>query len=211
MDRRFVAASVLALGATLALAACSGDPPCSGGGVGCTCVADCLGKVCGDDGCGGSCGTCSEGTACDASFRCAATCAPACAGKTCGDDGCGGSCGTCAAGATCTALGACEPASISCAADTSCTFERHVAWVYECTPAATGWDCRNTGVDQGVFGDRAACDVACRGGTSGCHEDANSAPDWECWNCVQSCAVVDGVEACADEVPGACPWPCACR
>ena len=214
MYRRLAAATALALVA-LALAACSGsspDPPCSGG-VGCACVADCQGKACGDDGCGGSCGTCADGTGCDASFRCVASCVPTCAGKACGEDGCGGSCGTCAAGATCTAQGACEPvASISCAKGSWCTFERHVAWIYECTPGAGGtWDCRNTGQDQGVFGAQADCDIACRGGTSGCHEDANSAPDWECWNCVQTCAVVNGLDACVDEAPGVCPWPCACR
>ena len=30
------------------------------------CILDCGGKDCGDDGCGGSCGTCDSGFACDA-------------------------------------------------------------------------------------------------------------------------------------------------
>jgi len=56
----------------------------------------CHGKQCGDDGCGGSCGTCAPGTTCNAEGACV-TCTPSCAGKSCGDDGCGGSCGTCPA------------------------------------------------------------------------------------------------------------------
>jgi hypothetical protein len=51
----------------------------------------CTGKQCGDDGCGGSCGTCAGGLACQAG-ACVA-CAPSCEGKACGDvDGCGGAC-----------------------------------------------------------------------------------------------------------------------
>ena len=62
----------------------------------CECVPSCAGKDCGDDGCGGSCGTCPPGVACEAGI-CA--CVPDCEGDggplECGDDGCGGSCGTC--------------------------------------------------------------------------------------------------------------------
>jgi hypothetical protein len=68
---------------------------CKGGG---TCTPACAGKQCGDDGCGGSCGTCPPGSGCVAG-TCA--CQPACSGKTCGPDGCGGSCGSCQAGQTC--------------------------------------------------------------------------------------------------------------
>jgi hypothetical protein len=43
-----------------------------------TCVPQCAGKVCGDDGCGGSCGSCSSG-ACNAGGQCATPCAhPVC-------------------------------------------------------------------------------------------------------------------------------------
>ncbi|MFH1609165.1 MAG: serine/threonine-protein kinase [Candidatus Bipolaricaulota bacterium] len=85
------------------------------------CEAQCGGKLCGDDECGGSCGTCpsdrmcSEG-ACVCSFRecqgaCCAReeicgpdgtcCAPSCANHDCGSDGCGGSCGSCSGGRIC--------------------------------------------------------------------------------------------------------------
>ncbi|MHB8903612.1 MAG: hypothetical protein ACYC40_00720, partial [Patescibacteria group bacterium] len=37
----------------------------------CVCAPNCVGKTCGDNGCGGSCGTCSGGTICSASGTCA--------------------------------------------------------------------------------------------------------------------------------------------
>ncbi|MBM4356218.1 MAG: hypothetical protein FJ109_20920, partial [Deltaproteobacteria bacterium] len=52
----------------------------------------CAGLQCGDDGCGGQCGQCAEGTKCEG-HEC--VCAPSCAGKECGNDGCGAMCGTC--------------------------------------------------------------------------------------------------------------------
>jgi len=56
------------------------------------CIPSCGVAVCGDDGCGGSCGTCGEGLACSEG-SCA--CVPNCGSAVCGDDGCGGSCGSC--------------------------------------------------------------------------------------------------------------------
>ncbi|MBM4372523.1 MAG: hypothetical protein FJ098_12760 [Deltaproteobacteria bacterium] len=62
------------------------------------CVPQCEGKECGDDGCGGSCGTCpAVAPVCDQG-TCALECHPACDGKECGPDGCGGSCGPCPGG-----------------------------------------------------------------------------------------------------------------
>lgn len=68
------------------------------------CVPACRGRACGDDGCGGSCGTCSGTTVCREDGLCVepvAGCTPRCGFGTCGDDGCGGSCGTCAGASTC--------------------------------------------------------------------------------------------------------------
>jgi hypothetical protein len=64
--------------------------------------------VCGDDGCGGSCGTCAANQTCTAGGTCQSTCTPSCSGRVCGDDGCGGSCGACGANQTCTASGTCQ-------------------------------------------------------------------------------------------------------
>ena len=48
---------------------------------------NCVNKQCGDDGCGGSCGTCGGAESC-VNNQC--VCQPNCDGKQCGGDGCGG-------------------------------------------------------------------------------------------------------------------------
>ena len=86
-------------------------------GVCAACTPECVGKECGDDGCGGSCGACDPGcplpTICDSGV-CLATCEPQCDGKECGDDGCGCPCGECDDGKPCTddscVDGACQTA-----------------------------------------------------------------------------------------------------
>jgi hypothetical protein len=80
---------------------CSAEAPGECGG----CTPDCLGKDCGDDGCGGSCGGCEPGSTCDPDGLC--ECVPQCEDLECGSDGCGGSCGTCAPGSSCDAGGQC--------------------------------------------------------------------------------------------------------
>ena len=92
------------------------------------CVPQCEGKACGDDGCGGECGSCPENTYCEegacaceyvfcenedmAPWLCCSEgqvcgahgcCTPDCETKECGEDGCGGKCGECAPGGTCIA------------------------------------------------------------------------------------------------------------
>jgi hypothetical protein len=61
------------------------------------CIAQCEEAECGDDGCGGSCGECTDGGVCVAGL----CCAPACEDKACGDNGCEGQCGVCAEGDLC--------------------------------------------------------------------------------------------------------------
>ncbi len=81
---------------------------CGAGDVCEECVPDCSDRECGDDGCGGSCGTCLPGYECvDGTCR---GCTADCSGRVCGDDGCGGSCGVCQAGYVCNEAGACERA-----------------------------------------------------------------------------------------------------
>jgi len=56
------------------------------------CAPSCVGKTCGSDGCGGSCGVCDEEPTVEDPG-----CVPDCAGKTCEDpNGCGAACGPCA-------------------------------------------------------------------------------------------------------------------
>lgn len=70
------------------------------------CEPACGGRTCGDDGCGGTCGSCSGALVCSTAGTC--QCQASCSGKQCGDDGCGGSCGQCPVTAsTCTSAGQC--------------------------------------------------------------------------------------------------------
>lgn len=101
-----------------------------------TCAPDCEARTCGDDGCGGSCGTCDVTETCDASTGTCA-CTPACDGKECGDDGCGSTCGTCIIPAICSQAGQCE------------------------TPAPCVGDCTNK-----VCGDDDGCGTMCTHCTS---------------------------------------------
>ena len=82
----------------------------------CTCKPNCAGKQCGDDGCGGTCGTCGVGAPyCGTNQQCSATCTKQCGGKACGDDGCGGQCGSCGAESSCGGSFQCVPGSWKCA------------------------------------------------------------------------------------------------
>lgn len=80
------------------------------------CVPSCDGQHCGgDDGCGGTCGSCADGEACGPDQKCRPDpCVPDCknedgSARTCGDDGCLGTCGSCAAGQMCVPLdGTCK-------------------------------------------------------------------------------------------------------
>ncbi len=69
------------------------------------CSPECGERVCGPDGCGGSCGDCPEGSACEEG-QCGG-CVPDCGDAECGPNGCGGSCGQCDIGLAC-AEGKCD-------------------------------------------------------------------------------------------------------
>lgn len=71
---------------------------------GSVCITDCLGKECGNNGCGGSCGECdgTKGLLCLDDFKCHVIDeTPDCKDKECGPDGIGGFCGECDVGETC--------------------------------------------------------------------------------------------------------------
>jgi hypothetical protein len=59
----------------------------------CPCIASCVGKECGTDGCDGTCGLCPGIQ--DECVGGSCICQPDCAENECGSDGCGGNCGTC--------------------------------------------------------------------------------------------------------------------
>ena len=67
-----------------------------------TCIPNCAGKECADDGCGGSCGTCPKGETCEDGWCQGGGCEPTCSWQDeCGADGCGGVCGLCGEGVEC--------------------------------------------------------------------------------------------------------------
>lgn len=78
-----------------------GPATCVGG----PCVPACHDRECGDDGCGGQCGTCLEGAVCrDGKCRCMADCKD----RECGPAAkCGGTCGYCKPGKVCSQEGHC--------------------------------------------------------------------------------------------------------
>lgn len=85
-------------------------------GLDCPCMSYCENMVCGDDGCGGTCGSCDDGEYCTNFGRCAEC---TCEGKECGGDGCGVDCGTCPDGETCL-TGTCVPAGCAESAEAGC-------------------------------------------------------------------------------------------
>ena len=126
---------------------------CGGCGGGTPCTADCTGRICGDDGCGGSCGPCPSDQMCVAG-QCVGDCAPDCQGKQCGPDGCGASCGWCIQcdGGVSAAL---------CRADGTCATP--------CCPECKDKDCG----DDGCGGTCGSCDSAhvCEGSLCRCLGD----------------------------------------
>lgn len=99
----------------------SGDDVTDTGPIIPSCVPNCLGRACGDDGCGGQCGQCDVpglGHCNLITGKCEAACVPSCQGRSCGDDGCGGACGECTGGASCSGIGRCVPAGWTCNAGT---------------------------------------------------------------------------------------------
>lgn len=88
------------------------------------CIPSCANKECGNDGCGGLCGTCPANHICQ-SGKC--ICVPSCSGKECGEDGCGGQCPPgckedlpCLEGGRCAKLGPCSKHyTLTCSGETS--------------------------------------------------------------------------------------------
>lgn len=112
----------------------------------CLVPPDCGDRVCGDDGCGGLCGTCPEGHRCTEG-----TCeACSCEGRSCGDDGCGVSCGTCDDG-------------------NPCTVDRCEAWTCRFDQVPVGSPCDDG--DPCTAGDRCGPEGTCQGDPACLPED----------------------------------------
>ncbi len=221
------------------LTACPATGTCDLATGKCACIPQCTGKVCGPDGCGGSCGTCPAGQQCGNSGTC--SCAPNCAGKSCGSDGCGGSCGTCPAGTSCDAQGTCQPACVpscigkncgpdgcggscgTCLGGQQCSLSGTCACVPSCTGKVCGDDgcggtCGTCQPPTACVAGQCVCQPACAGkncGPDGCGGSCGSCPaGQQCVNgicgCVPSCAgKLCGDDGCAGSC-GTCQPPAVC-
>jgi hypothetical protein len=92
------------------------------------CVGDCTGKSCGDDGCGGSCGTCTGGKSCEG-FTCVCP-----AGQA--DSG-----GVCAVPPTCQGS---DPVTLNCDANEECCSGFCVTFDF-CASSSAGQPCHVSG------------------------------------------------------------------
>ena len=179
------------------------------------CTPVCSGRMCGDDGCGGSCGDCAANELCDPSGMCA--CEASCVGRQCGDDGCGGSCGDCGAGQTCGNAGLCLCAPDcsgkrcgtdgcggscgSCPATLFCN-TRAGTCSASCTPDCSGRSCGDDGCG-GSCGDCASDQLCTAAGECGC---APQCTGKECGDdgCGGPCGGCLAGQSCAG---GFCSWP----
>ncbi|MFH1531747.1 MAG: putative metal-binding motif-containing protein [Pseudomonadota bacterium] len=176
------------------------------------CLPDCVGKKCGPDGCGGSCGSCPQGLECNTVGKCQEICVPECDGKDCGPDGCEGVCGACGDGQEC-ADGLCETICVP-----DCSDEN------TCGDDGCGGTCGGCGGDlscqetlYGLHCSKACVDLGdCPTGTFclgelctpwECQEDGDCAPDEVCdpfLRCAQglSCSGTDPCFPLNDPVTG---------
>jgi len=159
--------------------ACAGGETCTLGTCSTVCTPNCTSRICGTDGCGGSCGTCPTGRVCNAAGRC-----PCPTGLTL----CSGTCvDTSYDTAHCAACGSsCAPGEFCVAGACSTT----------CTPDCTGLDCGNDGCGGscGTCTGGLECDptrvCTCPAGAIDCGfcVDTSSHP-LHCGGCDQPCPV----------------------
>lgn len=157
------------------------------------CEPQCDGKVCGDDGCEGTCGTCTgEGEFCSADQTQCVTCEPQCDGRQCGFDTCGGSCGTCTGeGEVCNADGQCEVPERTCENIPSggcCE-----SGVYKSCDDGDQLQIRCSDFD-------AQCGASWNTGMAGCYPEEQVAGSFEC-GCIPQC---DGKTCGNDGCGGVC-------
>lgn len=203
----------------------------------CGCVPNCAGKQCGDDGCGGQCGTCTSPATCNASGQCVTACTPNCTGKQCGDDGCGGLCppgctapsvcqgGTClcipdCSGKQCGSDG-CGGTCGTCSAPDTCS----AAGQCVCVPACAGKQCGDdtcggscgtcTGTEVCVNSQCVGCTPNCTGkecGDDGCNgtcgPDCPVGQSCQAGQCQDCAPSCDGKECGDDGCNGTCPPGC---
>ncbi|MFA5625807.1 MAG: FG-GAP-like repeat-containing protein [Bradymonadales bacterium] len=175
------------------------------------CTPQCVGKACGNDGCGGICGSCSGNSYCKDNQCVTGECEPKCAGKACGNDGCGGSCGTCSGGKYCKdnqcvagecvancggkACGndGCDGSCGTCESGSYC--KEYQCEVGECVPSCAGKSCGADGC----------------GGFCGICDNGEICTQGNCQVCVANCAgKACGADGCGG-LCGSCEEGSQCR
>jgi len=174
----------------------------------CICVAKCQDKTCGNDGCGGSCGTCTRDQVCDAG-QCVETCVGTCVSKgwECGEV-CGETCGQCPTQHFCDeGICICSPncGDNECGQDGcggycgACpSSDECIQGQCVCQPGCQGKDCGQDGCGgscgqciDGTVCDGGQCVETC---TSSC-----ASKGWECGEvCGVPCGTCDAQEVCIE-------------
>jgi len=170
------------------------------------CTGSCKDKECGNDGCGGDCGSCAAGQACVA-HQCVA-CEDTCGSKECGPNPCGQSCGECGAGKVCKS-GQCVECVPDCAGK-------------QCGPDGCGGSCGECDATETCVA--GVCKFVCKPdctdkecGSDGCGGNCGVCPmglyclNFACSNCTPSCAGKQcGDDGCGGNC-GECPEGSVCN
>ncbi len=169
-----------------------GDSGDIGGG----CTPSCGEFECGDDGCGGVCGTCGEQESCVAGI---CICQPSCEDAECGDDGCGGVCGYCLDNEQCVdGFCICQPA---------CDGK-------VCGPDGCGDFCGDcTGSQEMCVAGACVCQPVCLGKTCGDDGCGGSCGECECGDtCDDGACIYHGCDGkvCGDDGCGVSCGDCDC-
>jgi len=160
------------------------------------CVANCLNKPCGDDGCGGQCpNTCPPSQTCQNNH---CVCVANCAGKACGDDGCGGQCPN-----TCTGpQQSCNPVTNQCQCTPNCEDK-------ECGDDGCGGTCANCPDGQVCKNNTCICVPNCVGKACGPDGCGGECPN-TCTGPNQSCDPASGQCQCVPNCVGKMCGPDGC-
>ena len=178
-----------------------------------SCTPACDGRECGDDGCGGTCGSCPVvAPVCDKG-ACVLECTPDCEGLECGDDGCGGDCGSCDDGLACTiescSAGVCGSLiqAYFCLLDGTCVSSGTVDPLDPCGICLPGaaQDAWSTAEDGTPCGGKRICFAGgccdpvagCDGiecGDDGCGGSCGDCPEEQ--SCVEGACVLDCLPSC---------------
>ncbi len=182
------------------------------------CTSQCADAVCGDDGCGGSCGACTEGQTCEGGLCTALGCGDGVLAdtETCDDS----TDRPCSPASYCESTNACLKAVYTgsvttCDASCETTFTEACINDDGCCPSLcnpqTDSDCRPVGCGNGVLDDRETCDppeIPC---PESCPNDdpcktiaLTGIPE----ACNAACTVIP-ITACYPNTDGCCPADCA--